>query len=58
MTGFAILTEHLSWFEPLFDAVSAREILAQTIHADELCCDPSSAIIPAPLVFNRIAVSG
>ncbi|WBO23737.1 ATP-grasp domain-containing protein [Sphingomonas abietis] len=57
MTDLAILYEHPFWFEPLFGALSARGISAQKIHADGLCFDPSSAIVPAPLVFNRIAMS-
>jgi glutathione synthase/RimK-type ligase-like ATP-grasp enzyme len=57
MTDLAILYEHPLWFRPLFKTLAARGIDFSTIHADGLGFDPSGADVPAPLIFNRIAMS-
>ena len=57
MPELAILYEHPLWFAPLFRALAARGIAFSAIHADGLAFDPASMTVPAPLVFNRIAMS-
>ena len=57
MTDLAILYEHPLWFEPLFRVLAARGIAVSPIHADGIACDPASAAVPAPVIFNRIAMS-
>ncbi len=57
MAKLAILYEHPLWFEPLFRALAARDIAVAKIHADALAFDPASSGVPAPLIFNRIAMS-
>ncbi|MEI5688587.1 ATP-grasp domain-containing protein [Sphingomonas kyungheensis] len=57
MPDLAILYEHPQWFAPLFAALDARGIDYTAIHADGFAFDPAAAAPPAPLVFNRIAMS-
>jgi len=57
MTDLAILYEHPLWFESLFRVLAARDISVSAIHADGLAFDPASTAVPAPVVFNRIAMS-
>jgi glutathione synthase/RimK-type ligase-like ATP-grasp enzyme len=57
MTDLAILYEHPLWFEPLFRALAARGIAVSKMHADGLRFDPTATSVPAPLIFNRIAMS-
>ncbi|EZP55848.1 ATP-grasp domain-containing protein [Sphingomonas sp. RIT328] len=57
MPDLAILYEHPQWFAPLFAALDARGVNYTAIHADGFAFDPAAAAPPAPLVFNRIAMS-
>lgn len=53
----AIISEHPSWFEPLFSALDRRGLAYARLRPDELRFDPASAEPPAPVVFNRVAMS-
>ena len=57
MPDLAILYEHPLWFWPLFAALDARGIDYAAFEADGHSFDPADAQPPAPLVFNRIAMS-
>jgi glutathione synthase/RimK-type ligase-like ATP-grasp enzyme len=56
MTDLAILYEHPAWFAPLFAALDRRGVGYATLRP-EGGFDPADAVVPAPLVFNRIAMS-
>jgi hypothetical protein len=56
MTDLAILYEHPAWFQALFAALDRRGIDYAALHADGHCFDPGASAIPAPVVFNRIAM--
>lgn len=53
----AILYEHPEWFEPLFAALARRGVDVARINARSLIFDPASPLVPAALVFNRVAMS-
>ena len=53
----AILFEHPKWFEPLFAALDRRAIAYEPIRLADHIFDPASSDIPAPVVFNRVAMS-
>lgn len=53
----AIVYEHPAWFAPLFRALETRGVAFARMHADGLSFDPADAEPPAPVVFNRIAMS-
>lgn len=57
MTDLALLYEHPQWFRPLFAALDAAGIDYRAIHADGFAFDPAARTPPAPVVFNRIAMS-
>jgi len=56
MPDLAILYEHPAWFLPLFAALERRGIshAALTTHG---AFSPSAGELPAPVIFNRIAMS-
>ncbi|MCU6454737.1 alpha-L-glutamate ligase [Sphingomonas sp. A2-49] len=56
MTDLAILYEHPAWFVPLFAALDRRGI-GYTALTPDGDWDPADRRPPAPLVFNRIAMS-
>lgn len=56
MTDLAILFEHPEWFRPLFAALDARGIDYRAFGPDG-AWDPADPTPPAPVVFNRIAMS-
>ncbi len=56
MTDLAILHEHPSWFRPLFAALDRRGVDYRAIRA-EGHWNPADPTPPAPVVFNRIAMS-
>jgi glutathione synthase/RimK-type ligase-like ATP-grasp enzyme len=56
MTDLAILYEHPAWFVPLFAALDRRGIDHVRLTPDG-SWNPGSRAAPAPLVFNRIAMS-
>ena len=53
----AILFEHPQWFRPLFAELDRRSIGYTALHADGHGYDPVDPAPPAPVVFNRIAMS-
>ena len=53
----AVLYEHPRWFEPLFEALGRRGIETARVDARSLVFDPGASSVPAPLVFNRVAMS-
>ena len=57
MAALAILYEHPLWFEPLFRALASRDVSVAKVQADGLRFEPTAAAPPAPLIFNRIAMS-
>ncbi len=57
MTDLALLFEHPAWFQPLFAALDRRGIAYAALHADGHGFDPADRSAPAPVVFNRIAMS-
>ena len=57
MPDLAILYEHPRWFAPLFAALDARGVDYVAIHIGGHRYDPASRAIPAPIVFNRVAMS-
>jgi hypothetical protein len=56
MTDLAILYEHPEWFRPLFAALDRRGVAYDAFTPDG-AWDPAERQPPAPLVFNRIAMS-
>ncbi len=56
MTDLAILYEHPAWFAPLFAALDRRGVDYIALKPDG-DWDPADPTPPAPLVFNRIAMS-
>lgn len=57
MPDLAILYEHPNWFRPLFTALDRAGIDYRALDATALSFDPAAAGPPAPVVFNRIAMS-
>ncbi|WP_380926864.1 ATP-grasp domain-containing protein [Sphingomonas arantia] len=57
MPDITIVYEHPAWFLPLFTGLEARGISFDAVHADGLVFDPADTRPPAPVVFNRIAMS-
>ncbi len=56
MTDLAILYEHPEWFKPLFDALDRRGVDYAALNPDG-DWNPADSAPPAPVVFNRIAMS-
>jgi glutathione synthase/RimK-type ligase-like ATP-grasp enzyme len=56
MTDLAILYEHPAWFVPLFAALDRRGVAYTALRPDG-DWNPADRHPPAPLVFNRIAMS-
>lgn len=56
MTDLAILYEHPAWFRPLFAALDTRGIRYRALTPDG-DWNPAERTPPAPVVFNRIAMS-
>ena len=57
MTELAILYEHPQWFRPLFAALERRGVDHLAIPIQDHVFDPGDPTIPAPVVFNRLAMS-
>ncbi len=53
----AIVYEHPDWFAPLFLALDDAGIAYAAIRAEGHAFDPAGSPPPAPLIFNRIAMS-
>jgi hypothetical protein len=57
VTDLAILYEHPEWFLPLFAALDRRGVSYEAIRIDGHTFDPEASPPPAPVVFNRVAMS-
>ena len=57
MTDLAIFYEHPVWFEHLFAALDRRGIGYSRTKLDDYVFDPAADASPAPVVFNRLAMS-
>lgn len=55
--ALAVLFEHPTWFEPLFAALTRRGIAYEAIKLSDHSFDPASTDAPAPIIFNRVAMS-
>jgi hypothetical protein len=53
----AIVYEHPEWFRPLFAALDRGGLGYVAIKAEGHSFDPAGSAPPAPLIFNRIAMS-
>ena len=56
MTDLALLYEHPAWFTSLFAALERRGIDFVALEPDGHF-DPADTTAPAPIVFNRVAMS-
>ena len=54
----AILYEHPKWFEPLFNALARRGLSFIKIMLTDHGFDPANRVAPAPVILNRVAMSG
>jgi glutathione synthase/RimK-type ligase-like ATP-grasp enzyme len=57
MPELAILYEHPLWFEPLFAALDRARIDYVKVQVGDHRFDPAASIPPAPVIFNRVAMS-
>ena len=57
MTDLAIYYEHPQWFAPLFSALDRRGVAYMALNLQTHSFDPAEAALPAPVVFNRLAMS-
>ena len=57
MTDLAVYFEHPLWFKPLFAALERRGVAYEAISIQDHIFDPAESSIPAPVVFNRLAMS-
>ena len=57
MSDLAIFYEHPQWFVPLFSALDRRGVDYQAIALQDHIFDPAERAPPAPVVFNRLAMS-
>ncbi|WP_122467611.1 ATP-grasp domain-containing protein [Brevundimonas lutea] len=53
----AVVYEHPTWFEPLFQALDRRGVAYQRLPLAELTWDPAASPPPAPVVLSRVAMS-
>ena len=57
MTDLAIYYEHPQWFAPLFAALDRRGVSYAAHTLQDHMFDPADRGLPAPVVFNRLAMS-
>ena len=57
MVDLAIYYEHPAWFEPLFKILDKRGLSWSRVHIQDHVLDPTALVAPAPVVFNRLAMS-
>ena len=57
MTDLAVLYEHPLWFKPLFAALDRAGVAYTELSIVDHLFDPEDAAQPAPVVFNRVAMS-
>lgn len=53
----AVVYEHPTWFEPLWAALDRRGLRWEAVHVGDHGFDPAASPPPAPVIFNRIAMS-
>ncbi len=57
MTDLAVFYEHPAWFEPLFRELDRRGVDYARLSIQDHVFDPADLSAPAPVVFNRLAMS-
>ena len=57
MVDLAVYYEHPAWFEPLFKVLDRRGIAWTPVSVQDHIFDPAALEAPAPVVFNRLAMS-
>ena len=57
MSDLAIFYEHPQWFTPLFAALDRRGVDYEAATLQDHVFDPAEPVPPAPVVFNRLAMS-
>jgi glutathione synthase/RimK-type ligase-like ATP-grasp enzyme len=57
MPELAVFYEHPAWFEPLFAALDRGGLDYVAISAADHAFDPTGSPPPAPVIFNRVAMS-
>ncbi|MDE2357479.1 MAG: alpha-L-glutamate ligase [Alphaproteobacteria bacterium] len=57
MTDLAVYFEHPQWFKPLFAALDRHGVDYRPIAIQDHIFDPEDDLPPAPVVFNRLAMS-
>ena len=57
MNDLAIFYEHPQWFTPLFAALDRRGVRYSAHTLQDHLFDPTDRRLPAPVVFNRLAMS-
>ena len=57
MTRLAVFYEHPQWFEPLFRTLDRRGVDYVKLGISDHVFDPADRCAPAPVVFNRLAMS-
>jgi hypothetical protein len=53
----AVFYEHPQWFEPLFRTLDAKGVSWSAIPIQDHVFDPADPRAPAPVIFNRLAMS-
>ena len=57
MIDLAVYYEHPAWFEPLFKLLDQRGLSWTRVPIQDHVLDPVALVSPAPVVFNRLAMS-
>jgi hypothetical protein len=57
LADLAVFYEHPTWFKPLFEVLDRRRIDWMAVPIQDHVLDPSDLTSPAPVVFNRLAMS-
>ncbi len=57
MADLAIYYEHPQWFAPLFAELDRRDVDYVAYTLQDHSFDPAASVLPAPVVFNRLAMS-
>jgi len=57
LADVAVFYEHPQWFEALFAALDRRGVAWTPIEIQSHTFDPGDAVLPAPVILNRLAMS-
>src|SRR5579875_3377925 len=57
MSDLAVFYEHPEWFKPLFSVLDRRGVNYTPLTIEDHLFDPADLTAPAPVVFNRLAMS-